>query len=149
MAFITMDFEGLNELVQQVNALADENEMQQIERRIVTKSRDIAAERMKGKIKRSANNRKSGKRGYRPPGHAADNIPVSGIKMSGGEPSASVGWEKADSSAFFYMKFVEWGTYKMAPRDFIYSTINECWAAFDAAAESEMQNYLNSKLGND
>jgi HK97 gp10 family phage protein len=144
-----MEFEGLDDLIEQVNSLADETEMQQITKRIVTKSRDIAAERMRGKIKRSANNQKSGKKGYRPPGHAADNIPVSSIRMSGGEPTAAVGWEKADSSAFFYMKFVEWGTYKMAPRDFIYSTINECWAAFDAAAEAEMQKFITSKLGSD
>lgn len=147
MAEITMKFEGLDELIKNINKLADEKELQQLERRIVTKNRDAAASKMKGKIPRSANNSKSGKKGYRPPGHGADNVPVSGIRMAGGKPSAVVGWEKADTSAFFYMKFVEWGTYRMAPRDFIYNTISECWATFDANAEQEIQTLLTDVLG--
>lgn len=147
MAFITMDFKELDDLVKKVNTLANDQEMLEIEKTIVSKNRDIAANHMKGKIKRSSNNLKSGKRGYRPPGHAADNIPASEIRISRGSATASVGWEKADTSIFFYMKFVEWGTWKMPPRDFIYSTIKECWSAFDATAEIEMQKYLVQKLG--
>ena len=148
-AFVTMNFDGLKELMEQVNRLANEQEILQLEKRIVTKNRDIALEHMKPKVARSTDNQKSGKKGYRPPGHAADNIPVSGIRTSGGAPTAVVGWEKSDNSAFFYMKFVEWGTYKMAPRDFVYSTIEECREAFNANTESKMQNFLNSTLGSD
>lgn len=147
MAFITMDFDGLEELQKQFEALADDKEAAAVERKIVTQCRDYAAGRMKGKVPKSANNAKSGKRGYRPPGHAADNVPVSNIRTSGGSPTATVGWEKADNSAFFYIKFIEWGTYKMQPRDFIYSTINECWSEFDAIAEQEIQTFVDSKLG--
>lgn len=146
MAFITMDFEGLEELRKQFETLADDRETAAVERKIVTRNRDIAAQHMKGKVPKSANNAKSGKKGYRPSGHAADNIPVSNVRMSGGSPTATVGWEKADNSEFFYIKFVEWGTYRMQPRDFIYSTINECWAEFDATAEQEIQAFLDANL---
>lgn len=146
MAFITMEFEGLEELRKQFETLADDRETTAVERKIVTRNRDIAAQRMKGKVPKSADNAKSGKKGYRPSGHAADNIPVSNVRMSGGSPTATVGWEKADNSEYFYIKFVEWGTYRMQPRDFIYSTINECWAEFDATAEQEIQAFLDANL---
>lgn len=148
MAFITMDFDGLEELQKQFEALADDKETAAVERKIVTQCRDYAAARMCGKVPKSANNAKSGKKGYRPSGHAADNVPVSNIRMSGGSPTATVGWEKADNREYFYIEFVEWGTYRMQPRDFIYSTINECWSEFDATAEKEMQAFVNAKLGN-
>lgn len=147
MAFITMDFEGLEELQKQFEALADDKETVAVEKKIVTRCRDYAAERMKGKVPRSGNNAKSGKKGYRPSGHAADNVPVSNVRMSGGSPTATAGWEKADNSEYFYIKFVEWGTYRMQPRDFIYSTINECWATFDGIAENEIQAFVDEKLG--
>lgn len=147
VAFITMDFEGLEELQKQFETLADDKETVAVEKKIVTRCRDHAAERMKGKVPRSGNNAKSGKKGYRPSGHAADNVPVSNVRMSGGSPTATVGWEKADNSEYFYIKFVEWGTYRMQPRDFIYSTINECWAAFDGIAENEIQAFVDEKLG--
>lgn len=160
MAFITMNFDGLEELKKQLNRLANEQEILKVEKRIITKNRDVTAERMKPKIPRSADHTKSGGhgggrfRGYyededQTDEHAADNIPVSGIRTSGGSPTAEVGWEKTDTSIYFYMKFIEWGTYKMPPRDFIYNTITECRQTHNANAESEMQNFLNSTLGSD
>lgn len=146
MAFITMDFEGLEELRKQFETLADDKETAAVERKIVTQNRDIAAARMKARVPKSANNAKSGKKGYRPSGHAADNVPVSNVRMSRGSPTATVGWEKADNSEYFYIKFVEWGTYRMQPRDFIYSTINECWEEFDATAEKEMKAFVDAHL---
>lgn len=146
MAFISMQFEGLEELQKQIEALASDAELRTVQRKIVERCRDHAAERMRGRVPKSADNSKSGKKGYRPGGHAADHVPVSGIRTSGGSPSASVGWEKADSSEYFYVKFVEWGTYRMPPRDFIYSTISECWATFDGIAESEMQAFIDKTL---
>ena len=144
---IEMEFEGLDKLTNAFQVLATDAQVQQVERKIVTKCRDYAASKMASKVPKSRNNAKSGKKGYRPPGHAASNVPVSGIRTAGGIPFATVGWEKADSSAFFYVKFVEWGTYKMRPRDFIYATLNECRDAWDKFAEGEMQSFINDKLG--
>lgn len=144
---IDMEFTGLEELQKAFAELADDTEVTKVNKRIVTKCRDHAAEVMERKIPRSANNAKSGKKGYRPHGHAASNVPVSNVKVSKGEPYATVGWEKADNSEYFYMKFVEWGTYKMQPRDFVYKTISECWPVWDGYAEEEYQNFLDGKLG--
>ena len=149
MAFITMELQGFEELQKSFEAMASDAEAAEVEKKIVRRCRDIAAEKMRGKVPKSRDNSKSGKKGYRPAGHAADIVPVSGIRSRGGSPSATVGWEKADNSQFFYVKFVEWGTSKMQPRDFIYSTIQECWGAFDTIAESEMQNFVDTKLGRD
>lgn len=147
MAFISMKFDGLEELQQKFETLASDKEAITVEKKIVTKCRDHAAERMKGKVPRSGNNAKSGKKGYRPSGHAADNVPVSNIRTAGGRPTATVGWEKADNSEYFYVKFVEWGTYRMQPRDFIYNTLSESWNDFDRIAETEMQAFVDEKLG--
>ena len=149
MAFITMELQGFEELQKSFEAMASGAEAAEVEKKIVRRCRDIAAEKMRGKVPKSRDNSKSGKKGYRPAGRAADNVPVSGIRSRGGSPSATVGWEKADNSQFFYVKFVEWGTSKMQPRDFIYSTIQECWGTFDTIAESEIQNFVDTKLGRD
>lgn len=149
MAFITMKLQGFEELQKSFEAMASDAEAAEVEKKIVRRCRDIAAEKMRGKVPKSRDNSKSGKKGYRPAGHAADNVPVSGIRSRGGSPSATVGWEKADNSQFFYVKFVEWGTSKMQPRDFIYSTIQECWGTFDTIAENEIQNFVDTKLGRD
>lgn len=147
MAFVKMELQGFDELQKNFEALASDAESAAVERKIVKRCRDIAAEKMSTKVPKSRDNAKSGKKGYRPSGHAADSVPVSGIRQQGGHPSATVGWEKADNDQFFYVKFVEWGTTKMKPRDFIYSTINECWAEFDAIAEKEIQAFVESKIG--
>ena len=144
---IEMEFEGLDKLQEAFQTLATDAQVQQVERRIVTRCRDYAAIKMAEKVPKSRDNSKSGKKGYRPPGHAASNVPVSGIRTAGGLPFATVGWEKADSSAFFYVKFIEWGTHKMQPRDFIYTTLNECRATWDRFAENEIQSFISDKLG--
>lgn len=83
------------------------------------------------------------KKGYRPSGHAADNIPTKAT-TKGGE----VGWTLlGDAENWFYMKFVEWGTTKQPPQDFLYNTMEECRGQWDTIADQEYQKLLNEKLG--
>ena len=92
---------------------------------------------------RSADNSKSGRNGYRPPGHARDNIPKKVTTKKG-----EVGWElNGDAQNWFYMKFVEWGTSKMPPRDFLNNTKSECESEYHMIADQEYQKALNEKLG--
>ena len=94
-------------------------------------------------IPRSADNSKSGRNGYRPPGHARDNIPKKVTTKKG-----EVGWElNGDAQNWFYMKFVEWGTSKMPPRDFLNNTKSECESEYHMIADQEYQKALNEKLG--
>jgi HK97 gp10 family phage protein len=92
---------------------------------------------------RSADNAKSGKKGYRPHGHAKDNVPTK-VTAKYGE----VGWTLlGDAEDWFYMKFVEWGTSKQPPQDFIYSVMAESDADYSRIADAEYQRLLNEKLG--
>lgn len=51
--------------------------------------------------------------------HAADNIKVTKAKKEGGIKTVRIGIDKADRSPYFYLKFHEWGTSKMAARPFV------------------------------
>jgi HK97 gp10 family phage protein len=48
--------------------------------------------------------------------HVADHIAISKVKKQNGVPYVLVGPNKGDTSKFFYLKFIEWGTVKMAAR---------------------------------
>lgn len=59
-----------------------------------------------------------------------------------------VGWKlNGDAQNWFYMKFVEWGTSKMPPRDFLNNTKSECESEYHMIADQEYQKALNEKLG--
>ena len=61
---------------------------------------------------------------------------------------AQIGWNlNGDAENWFYMKFVEWGTSKMPPRDFLDNTKSELEGQYHAIAEQEYQKALNEKLG--
>jgi HK97 gp10 family phage protein len=112
-------------------------------KRIFQRCADVTEPKMRANMSRSADNSKSGRTGYRPTGHAADNIPV---KVS--KSKAEVGWNlKGDAENFFYMKFVEWGTTKQPAQDFIYNTLDAVSDEISSIAEQECQTMLNQKLG--
>lgn len=140
---ITMEFVGLDKLMKQIESLASTTEIDALNKRIFQRCADVTQPKMKANMARSVDNSKSGRRGYRPPGHAADNIPV---KVS--KNKAEVGWNlTGDAENFFYMKFVEWGTTKQPPQDFIYTTLDEVDGEISSIAEQECQTMLNQKLG--
>lgn len=140
---ITMEFVGLDKLMQQVESLASVAEIDALNRKVYQRCADATEPKMKAHVARSGDNSKSGRRGYRPPGHAQDNIPVKVTKTH-----AEVGWNlKGDAENWFYMKFVEWGTSKQPPKDFIYSTLDEMDGEYASIAEQEYQAMLRQKLG--
>ena len=140
---ITMEFVGLDKLMKQLENISYSSEIDALNKRIFRRCADITEPKMKSHMPKSADNSKSGRKGYRPPGHARDNIPV---KVS--KTKAVVGWElKGDAENWFYMKFVEWGTTKQPPQDFIYSTLNDVDGKYSGVAEQEFQTMLNQKLG--
>lgn len=127
----------------QVEALSSDAEMNALNKRIYQRSADATEPRMKAHMPRSADNSKSGRNGYRPPGHAADNIPKKATSRRG-----EVGWKlNGDAENWFYMKFVEWGTSKMPARDFLENTMQESEPDYIRIADEEFQRALNEKLG--
>ena len=136
-------FEGFEEVQRGVEALSSSAEIGAINKKIFQRSADITEPKMKAHMARSADNSKSGRNGYRPPGHARDNIPKKVTTKKG-----EVGWElNGDAQNWFYMKFVEWGTSKMPPRDFLNNTKSECESEYHMIADQEYQKALNEKLG--
>lgn len=140
---ITMEFVGLDKLMKQIESLASTQEIEAMNRRIFKRCADVTKPKMKANMPKSGDNSMSGRKGYRPPGHASDNIPV---KVS--NKRAEVGWKlKGDAENWFYMKFVEWGTTKQPPKDFIYTTLNDVDGQYSSIAEQECQALLLQKLG--
>ena len=140
---ITFNMEGFDRLRTQVETLSSDSEIAALNKRIYQRSADVTEPRMKAHMPRSADNSKSGRNGYRPPGHAADNIPKKAPSRKG-----EVGWKlDGDAQNWFYMKFVEWGTSKMPARDFIENTMQESESDYNQIAEEEFQRALNEKLG--
>ena len=72
---ISFRFEGFEEVQRGVEALSSSAEIGAINKKIFQRSADITEPKMKAHMARSADNSKSGRNGYRPPGHARDNIP--------------------------------------------------------------------------
>ena len=140
---VSITFDGLADMIRQAELLATQSEIDAVNKRIHQRSADAAKPKMKAHMARSANNAKSGRNGYRPPGHASDNIPVKATAKKG-----EVGWKlNGDAENWFYMKFVEWGTSKQPPKDFIYNTMNESESEFREITEQEYQQLINQKLG--
>ena len=147
-----LTFEGFEDLLQAFNQAASEEEITQVDMRIIDQAKEFVYRSMKQKVPQSANNAKSGRGmkggGESRPchGHARANIPVSKLKKSKGGVSCDIGWDLNDNSEYFYMKFVNWGTIHTPPRDFVDSTRNEADAQLQRLAESEYQKFLNTKL---
>ena len=74
MAGITIEFAGLEELRKAIEELGSDAEVRKVNREIFRRCVEITHPRMKAKISKSSDNFKSGRKGYRPSGHAADNI---------------------------------------------------------------------------
>lgn len=139
---ITLDFEELKDLQRKIEEISYDAEIKQVNKKIYKRAVEVTQPRMKAKMPRSADNSKSGKTGYRPSGHAADNIPKK-VTVNYGQ----VGWVlNGDAENWFYMKFVEWGTSRQPPQDFIFNTRQESEGDVIKIANEEYQAFLNEKL---
>ena len=121
---ITMDFLGLDEVQREIERLATASELKDLNKKIVKKAGKVGLEESEGQIRKKAyskNPMKSGRRGSRTGQHAADNVPEKGTTQSGNYGEV-IGWEKSDTSPFFYMKFHEWGTTMHKPKKFMPSS---------------------------
>lgn len=150
---INMEFTGFDELMRAFNAAASEEEIQEVDSRIIDQAKEFVLKAMKSRVPQSSDNTKSGRglkgKGESRPthGHANLNIPVTKTKRLKGGATSTVGWKLEDNSEYFYMKFVNWGTLYTPPRDFINSTRNEAERQLERIAQSEYQKFLDRKLG--
>ena len=109
---ITMEFLGLNEIQKEIEKLSTDSELKALNKKIVKRAGEIGLQEAEGQIRKkaySSNPMKSGRKGSRTGQHAADNVPKKGSTQSGNYGEL-IGWDRGDTSPFFYMKFHEWGT---------------------------------------
>lgn len=147
---VEMEFKGLEELVKAFEAAAGDDDIKEVNGKIVEKGEPIIKRIMSEKMPKSSDMSKSG-RGFGSKSsvsaHAADSVPVGKVKYKGIGASADIGWEKSDSSEHFYVKFINWGTIYQPPREFIYSTGREADGELQKIAEQEYQSYLDRTVG--
>ena len=146
---IEMEFQGLQELLKAFEDAASDNEVKEVNRKIVERGGSAVKRIMQGKIPKSSNIKLSG-RGFGTKSsvttHAADSIPIGKTKIKDIGASAEVGWEKSDNSEHFYVKFINWGTIYRPPQEFLYATGREADTELQKIAEQEYQSYLDNTL---
>ncbi|MDP4146119.1 MAG: hypothetical protein Q8936_16785 [Bacillota bacterium] len=141
-----IQLEGMEDILNKVKELSTGREFEECNKGIIKKTQQLAKDKMRPRVPNSLDNSMSGRKGYRPNGHAKDNIPVSKIKNKKGYFYGSVGWETGDTSEYFYIKFVNYGTSKMKPKAFIQQTYDEIEKPLDQIAIEEYENLIR-KLG--
>lgn len=149
---LEMECKGLEELVKAFEKAASDAEIRETNRKIVEKSEPVVKRIMSEKIPKSDDHSKSG-RWYKyskthkvPDKRAADSVPIGKIQVKGTGASAEVGWDKSDTSEHFYVKFINWGTVKQPPREFIYATGREADSELQNIAEKEYQAFLDNMV---
>lgn len=146
---VEMEFQGLQELMKAFEAAASDNDVREVNKRIVERGQPVVKKIMSGKVPRSENMKLSG-RGFgsksQVSAHAADSVPVGKVKIKDTGASADIGWAKSDNSQHFYTKFINWGTIYQPPREFIFETGREADAELQKIAEQEYQAYLDNTL---
>ncbi|MGG7142482.1 HK97-gp10 family putative phage morphogenesis protein [Clostridium nigeriense] len=135
-------FEGLDEIIKEVENIASENEIEKVNANILKKCGVKAQNTVKTKMPRSGDPMLSGRKGSRTGRHSADNVPLSGVKKKNGYQSIIVGWDKSDISPYFYVKFTEWGTSRMKPLAYMEKTKQELEDYFSEVAKSEYESLI-------
>ena len=149
---IEMEFQGLKELMKAFEDAASDEDIKEVNQKIVKQSEPVVKNIMSGKIPKSADIKLSG-RGFGSKSsvtsHAADSIPMGAVKMKDTGATADVGWEKntQDEGGHFYVRFINWGTICRPPQEFIYATGREADAELQKIAEQEYQAYLDRTVG--
>lgn len=146
---IEMEFQGLQELMKAFEAAASDEDIKEVNKKIVERGQPVVKQIMSRKIPKSADIKLSG-RGFGSKSsvtsHAADSVPVGKVSVKDSGASADVGWDKTDNSEHFYVKFINWGTIYRPPQEFIYATGREADAELQKIAEEEYQSYLDNTL---
>lgn len=137
-------FEGLDELIKEVESIASETEIEKTNAKILKECGKKAQATVKTKMPVSNDPMNSGRVGSRTGSHSKDNVPLSGVKKKNGYQSVIVGWDKSDNSPYFYVKFTEWGTSKMRPQAYMERTRQDLENYFSSVAETEYQSLINS-----
>ena len=148
MGNCSFDISELKELMAKVVELSNPHEIAKIGNSIVTKEGKEIQSTAKSLAPVSADRSKSGrwnKSGHfrvEPPTHLADAIPLK-IKND----FAWIGWEKSDTSPYFYAKFAEWGTSRIAPHPFLQPALEKHRENFFNLVQTTFTQLVQNSIG--
>ncbi len=142
---IEFELKGFDDIIKQLEGLADSTEMENVDRKIIAQVAEKVKNDIKPKIPKSKDNGKSGKKGYRPSGHFADNIPQSNIKKKKGSMYITIG-EENEEGEYFYWTFKEFGTSKMPPTPVFGEVREKAQKMLDELGVEEYSRLLQQKL---
>lgn len=140
---IEMEFTGLAELVKAIETAASDSEIAEANEKIVKRVQGSIQRAMHIRIPKSSDTNRSGRGNSTVSSHAADAIPLGKVKLKETRAEADIGWTKADNSEHFYVKFINWGTVKTPPREFIYAAGRDTESEIQDIAEQEYQALLD------
>lgn len=114
-----LNVDGLSQIQNKIIELGKKG--QRIENKALRAGAEIVRAEISEQAPRSDKPRKptNGTQSWRTGEHAADHITASSVKKLNGSKVVEVGISRADTSHYFYLKFHEYGTVKMAPRPFM------------------------------
>lgn len=143
---IDMNFDSFDKILKEVEKLATSTEIDEVAEKIVNEESEIAKSEISSRFPKSKDNSKSGKRGYRPSGHFAENVPKSKVKKKKGYIYIVIGEEK-DEGEYFYTKFPEWGTSKIKPALVFAKVREQIQKELEEKGIEEYSKLLQEKLG--
>lgn len=136
---------GWDEIIQNVQGLADSSEVDHINKDVIEEASGKAEEVIRNKFPRSKDNSKSGKKGYKPGGHFIDNIPKTNIRKTKGGMYRIIG-ETKETGEYFYTKFPEFGTSKQPPHFAFADARQVAQEVLDSRGIEEYSKLLQEKL---
>lgn len=143
---IDMNFDSFDKILKEVEKLATSTEIDEVAEKIVNEEAEIAKNEVSNRFPKSKDNKKSGKRGYRPSGHFKDNVPKSKIKKKEDFIYIVIG-EENDDGEYFYTKFPEWGTSKIKPALVFAKVREQIQKELEEKGIEEYSKLLQEKLG--
>ena len=147
MGDCTFDISELEQLMTKVMELSNPYEIAKVTKNIITKEGKEIQSTAKELAPVSADHHDSGrwnKSGHfrtQPPEHMASAIPLK-IKKN----FAEIGWEKSDTSPYFYAKFEEWGTSRHVPHPFLQPALEKHKDDFFELVQSTFSEMVKSAL---
>ncbi|MHB1652342.1 MAG: HK97-gp10 family putative phage morphogenesis protein [Desulfitobacteriaceae bacterium] len=126
-----LSLEGFDDLLARVQQLGDQTS--KVENKALKSGAQVVQKRASALAPRSRHAKR----------HMADNIKISGVKTKEGIKYVEVGPTRGDNSEFFYAKFLEFGTSKMAARPFMGPAAEES----QGEVIEEMKAQLRAGLG--
>ena len=148
MSSFSFEAQGLTELIKEFEELGSREEALIVNKKIVKECGGLVQANAKELAPISLDHMNSGrwnKSGHfrsQPPEHMANAIP---LKVKG--QTAIVGWEKSDTSPYFYAKFEEYGTSEHPPHPFLQPALENSEGEFNEIAEEKYAELINKKLG--